>query len=193
MAFTNFDTKEINCKIMFFGPKGSGKTENLKSILKNTSQELKTGLLELEEEGGPTRFFDFLPISLGHVKDFHLKLHLFTLPTNSLYESVGSVILKGMDGFIFVADSRVEAMADNIECLTALRKLLSEEGFNPSDLPKVFQFNKRDMPDLMSVEVMRNELNPGGAPDFKGIANQSVGTMESLQAMAKLVLKRIAP
>ena len=193
MAFTNFDTKEINCKILFFGPKSAGKTENLKSILKNTSQELKTGMLELEEEGGPTRFFDFLPISLGHVKDFHLKLHLFTLPTNSLYESVGSVILKGMDGFVFVADSRVEAMAANIECLAQLRKLLAEEGFNVADLPKVFQYNKRDLADVMSIEVMRNEINPGSAPDFKAIANQSVGTMESLQAMAKLVLKRIAP
>jgi len=127
------------------------------------------------------------------VKDFHLKLHLFTLPTNSLYESVASVILKGMDGFIFVADSRVEAMAANIECLTQLRKLLAEEGFNVADLPKVFQYNKRDLADIMSVEVMRNEINPGSAPDFKAIANQSVGTMESLQAMAKLVLQRIAP
>src|SRR5689334_9361348 len=113
MAFTNFDTKEINCKIIYFGSRGAGKTENMRSILANTSMEVKSGLLELDEGSGPTRFFDFLPISLGHVKDFHLKLHLFTLPANPLYESVSSVILKGVDGFVYIADSRVEAMADN--------------------------------------------------------------------------------
>lgn len=193
MAFTNFDTKEINCKIVYFGARGAGKTENLRSIYKNTSAEVRSGLLELEDAAGPTKFFDFLPISLGHVKDFHLKLHLYTLPTNSLYESVTSVILKGVDGFVYVADSRVEAMADNVEGLLAARRLLTEEGYNVADMPRVLQYNKRDLADLVPLEVLRQELNPGAVPDHKAVATQSVGTMETLQSMARLVMKKIAP
>jgi len=193
MAFTNFDTKEINCKIIYFGPAGSGKTENLRSVFNNTSAEVRSGLLELEQPGGATKFFDFLPISLGHVKDFHLKLHLFTLPTNPLYESVASVILKGVDGFVFVADSRVEAMADNVDTMAAARRLLAEEGYNLADMPRVFQYNKRDLPEVVPLDILRHELNPGNAPDHKAVATQSVGTMETLQAMAKLVLRKIAP
>jgi signal recognition particle receptor subunit beta len=193
VAFTNFDTKEINCKVLYLGPRASGKTETLRSIYKNTSAEVRSGLLELEEASGPTRFFDFLPISLGHVKDFHLKLHLFTLPTNSLYESVSSVILKGVDGFVFVADSRVEAVADNVEGLATARRLLTEEGYNVADLPRVLQYNKRDLPDVVPVEVLRQELNPGGLPEHQSVATQSVGTMEALQAMAKLILRKLGP
>jgi signal recognition particle receptor subunit beta len=193
VAFTNFETKEINCKVLYFGPRGAGKTETLRSIYRSTSAEVRSGLLELEDAGGPTRFFDFLPISLGHVKDFHLKLHLFTLPINSLYESVTSVILKGIDGFVFVADSRIEAMADNVESLQHARRLLSEDGHNVADMPRVLQYNQRDVPDVVPLEVLRQELNPGNLPEHKSIATQSIGTMESLQSMAKLVLHRLAP
>lgn len=193
MAFTNFDTKEINCKIIYCGSRGSGKTENLRSVYRSTSAEVKSGLLELEESSGPTKFFDFLPISLGHVKDFHLKLHLFTLPTNSLYESVTSVILKGVDGFVYVADSRVESMADNVEGLIAIRRMLTEEGYNVADMPRVIQYNKRDLHDLVPLDVLRQELNPGNVPDHKAVATQGIGTMETLQSMATLVLRKIAP
>lgn len=193
MAFTNFDTKEINCKIIYCGGRGAGKTENLRAVYRGTSAEVKSGLLELEESSGPTKFFDFLPISLGHVKDFHLKLHLYTLPTNSLYESVSSVILKGVDGFVFVADSRVESMADNVEGLVSARRLLTEEGYNVADMPRVIQYNKRDLLDLVPIEVLRQELNPGNVPDHNAVATQGVGTMETLQSMAKLVLRKIAP
>ena len=193
MAFTNFDTREINCKVVYFGPRSGGKTENLRSVYKNTSAEVRSGLLELDDAAGPTRFFDFLPISLGHVKDFHIKLHLYTLPTNSLYESVATVILKGMDGFVFVADSRVEAMADNADALSNARRLLTEEGYNVADLPCIVQFNKRDLPDVLPLEILRQELNPGAVPDHKAVATQGVGTMETLQSMAKLILKKLAP
>ena len=191
MAFTNFDTKEINCKIIFFGPRGAGKTENLRSIYKNTAGEASGGLIELEELKGTTRFFDFLPVSLGYVKEFHLKLHLFTLPTNPLYESVSSVILKGVDGFIFVADSRVELMADNIQYLAEARRMLAGEGYNVPDMPRVIQYNKSDLQDLVPLDVLRQELNPGGVPDQRAVARDSIGTMETLQSMSKLILKRI--
>ena len=193
MAFTNFDTKEINCKIIYFGARGAGKTENLRSIYKNSSADVRSGLIELDEGQGPTRFFDFLPISMGQIRDFHLKIHLFTLPANPLYESVQSVILKGVDGFVFVADSRVEAMADNVDGMSSARRALAEQGYNVSDMPRVIQYNKRDLGDVLPLELMRAELNPGQLPDQKAIASQSIGTMETLQAMAKLVLKKIAP
>ena len=192
MAFTNFDTKEINCKVIYFGPRSAGKTENLRAVFKSTANELRSGLLELDEADGPTKFFDFLPISLGHIREFHLKLHLFTLPSNPLYQSVASVILKGVDGFVFVADSRVEAMADNVDGLKAAQRLLMAEGYNVTDMPRVIQYNKRDLSDILPIEVLRQELNPGQLPDHKAIASQGIGTMETLQSMAQLVLKKVA-
>ena len=192
MAFTNFETKEINCKVLYFGPRSSGKTANLRSVYANTSAEVRSGLLELSGNEGPTQFFDFLPVSLGQIKDFHLKLHLFTVPVNSLFESVNTVILRGIDGFVFVADSRIEAMADNIENLRETRRLLTDEGYNYNELPRVMQYNKRDLPEVVPLDVLHQELNSGGAPEHESVATKSLGTMETLQSMAKLVIKQLA-
>lgn len=193
MAFTNFETKEINCKVLYFGPSSAGKTASLRSIYSQTSPDVRSGMLELSEQTGPTQFFDFLPVSLGNIKDFHLKIHLYALPSHTLYPTLPSVILKGIDGYVFVADSRADAMGENIVSLLAAKRLLSEEGYNVSDLPRVIQYNKRDLPNTVSLEILRQELNPGGAPDQESIATSSVGTMEALQAMAKQVLRRLAP
>lgn len=192
MAFTNFETREINCKVIYFGPRAAGKTENLRALLAATSPDIKNGLLQLDNSQSPTRFFDFLPVSVGKVKDFHLKIHLFTLPPNPLYESVSSVILKGVDGYVFVADSRIEAMADNIQSLDAARRLLTAEGYNVADMPKVIQYNKRDLPGLVPLETLRQELNAAGVPDQKAIASQGIGTLDTLQAMTKLIMQRIS-
>lgn len=193
MAFTNFDTKEINCKIVYFGAEGAGKTENLRSIYAQTSQELQSGLVELGDSANSISFFDFLPVSLGFVQEFHLKLHLFTLPSSSVFEEVASVLLKGIDGFIFVADSRVDRMADNIAALANARKILDQEGVDISTLPRVVQFNKSDMTDLVPEDVLRKELNPQGAPDQIAVASESKGTIETLQTMAKQVILRLIP
>ncbi len=192
MAFTNFDTKEIHCKVIYFGPPSSGKTENLRSILKHTSQDLKSGLIQLSEKSpGSSQFFDFLPISIGQIRDFHVRLHLFTLPSNPLYDSVQSVILRGLDGFIYVADSRVEAMVDNISHLQEVRRLLSKEGYNVADMPRVIQYNKQDLPDIVPLDILRGELNPGNHPEEKACALKSQGTLETLQNMTKQVLKSL--
>ncbi len=193
MAFTNFETKEINCKVLYFGPPSAGKTASLRSIYSQTSPDVRSGLIELAEHTGPTQFFDFLPVSLGSIKDFHLKMHLYALPSHTLYATLPAVVLKGIDGYVFVADSRVDAMGENIVSLMAAKRLLSEEGYNASDLPRVIQYNKRDLPNTVPVEIMRQELNPGGAPDQESVAINSMGTMEALQAMAKQVLRRLAP
>ena len=192
MAFTNYETKEINCKVIYFGPTGSGKTENLRAIYKDSAAEVRSGLLELEKVASTTPFFDFLPLSLGHVRDYHLKLHLFTLPANPVYHSVTGTILKGIDGFVYVADSRIEAMAENIEGLDNVRKLLTESGYNVSELPRVLQYNKRDLEDTVPVDIMQQELNPAGLPDHQAIASQTKGTLETVQSMAKLVIKRLS-
>lgn len=191
MAFANFDTKEMHCKVIYFGAPRSGKTANLRTIFNTTSAEIQSGLLELQDDGGSTRFFDFLPLSLGHVRDFHLRLHVFTVPMNSLYQSVPSVILRGVDGFVFVADSRVECMADNAEYMKRCRRILLDEGYNVSDLPRVIQYNKRDMPGIMPVEIMRHELNPTGVPDFEAMATKGTGVIETLEGLAHLMVQRL--
>lgn len=189
MAFTNYESKEINCKVVYFGAPGSGKTTNLRSIFSDTSSEVQSGLLEFDDVVAPTRYFDFLPISLGYIQDFHVKMHLYTLPNNTLYETTRSVILKGMDGYVFVADSSMEAMINNLDAHQQTQATLRHEGIEPLEIPRVFQYNKRDLADAVPVGVLRRELNVHGAPDIECIAKNSQGTLETLQQMAKLILQ----
>jgi signal recognition particle receptor subunit beta len=192
MAFTNYETKEINCKIVLFGAPGAGKTENLRAVFKGTSRELQAGLLELGTERPSSHFFEFLPVSIGFVGKFHFKMHLYTLPADGLYETVNSVILKGLDGYIFIADSRIDAMPDNIEAVAHMKRLLGEEGYNVADLPRVIQYNKRDCKDIVGLDVLRQELNPTQAPDHEAVATEGKGTLETLQSMTKLVVQRLS-
>jgi signal recognition particle receptor subunit beta len=193
MAFTNFETKEINCKILYFGSEGSGKSCNLKKVLELTSPEIKSGLLELGKSGRSTQgLFEFLPVSLGYVKDFHIKLHLYTLPQNSLYETVPSIILKGIDGFVFVADSTIEKLGLNIKTLEEAKNILSEEGILPSSVPAVIQYNKRDLPSITPIEVLRAELNTARIPEVEASAHNGDGVMETLKIVSQQVLRNIA-
>lgn len=192
MAFTNFDSKEINCKIVYFGAKGAGKTANLRSVLGLLSQEIKQGLFEIEDIG-VTPYFEFLPISLGMVKDYHIKMHLYTLPPFTLYDSVPSTILKGIDGWIYVCDSRISALQENIVELQRAKRLLQEEGHNLGDLPYVMQFNKTDVTPRIPTVVLRRELNTFNVPDVEAVAHQNVGTLETIHAMADLILDQLAP
>lgn len=191
MAFTNFETKEIHCKVIYFGPTASGKTENLRSIFNQTSVEIKSGLLELQEEDGSTRYFDFLPLSIGQLGDFHIKMHLFTLPISSLYHSTNSVILRGVDGFVFVADSRVECLIDNVKALKKCRRALQEEGYNVQDLPRVIQYNKRDLDGILPVSLLRRELNPTGGADVEASAATNKGTIECLESLAQQIMEKL--
>jgi len=192
MTFTNYDTKEINCKVVYFGPRGCGKTENLRSVFRTTSKEVRSGVLELTEEASPTPFFDFLPVSLGHVNDYHLKLHLYAMSTAVYYETVTSVLLKGVDGFVFVADSRIEALADNIRTMGEVKNLLTDHGYNVADMPRVIQYNKRDLNDVVPVDLLRQELNPTATYDHEAVATQSRGTVDTLQSLAKLLLSKLS-
>ncbi len=192
MAFTNFETREIHCKVLYFGPHSAGKTLNLKSIYSSTAGEMKAGMIDMSGNAGPTPFFDFLPVSLGKIKDFHVKLHLYTMPVHTLYETLQHTLMKGLDAFVFVADSRIEAMADNLESMAHVRRLLGEHGYSISDLPRVIQYNKRDLDQIMPVEVLREELNSAGFPDHEAVATRSVGTLETLQSVAKQIIKTLS-
>jgi mutual gliding-motility protein MglA len=191
MAFTNFQTKEIHCKVIYFGPSASGKTENLRSVFHQTSAEIKSGLLELKEQDGSTRYFDFLPLSIGQLGEFQIRMHLFTLPVSSLYHSTSSIILRGVDGFIFVADSRIECLVDNVNALKGCRKLLQDEGYNVNDLATVIQYNKRDLDGILPVELLRQELNPGNSPDVEASAKANFGTVECLESIARQIMDRL--
>ena len=190
MAFTNLETKEINCKVMYFGPAQSGKTANFTSIFEQSQDKISDKKFSLETENEP--FFEFIPISLGHLKDFHVKLHLYTLPNNPLYETVNSVMLKGLDGFVYVFDSRLEAMRDNLRHWAETKELLSREGYNMLTMPRVIQYNKRDHPEAVSIDVLRHELNPGGVSDIECSATQSVGTLETVHQISQKILDQLA-
>jgi signal recognition particle receptor subunit beta len=191
VAFTNFETKNIHCKVIYFGATSSGKTENLKSIFNQTSSEVKSGLLELKQDDGSTKYFDFLPLSIGEMGDYQLRLHLFTLPVSTLYETTASVILKGIDGVVFIADSRPECLIDNSEALSRCHKILRDEGFNVTDLPFVIQYNKRDLPGVMPTEILRHQINRMGYPEIEASALKGVGVIESLEAIIKQVVERL--
>jgi signal recognition particle receptor subunit beta len=191
VAFTNFETKDIHCKVIYFGPSSSGKSENLRSIFNQTSAEIRSGLLELQQEDGSTRYFDFLPLSIGQLGDFHVKLHLFTLPVSSLYQSTASVILRGVDGFVFVADSRIESLIENTKAMNKCRRLLQDEGYNVAELPRVIQYNKRDLDGILPIDILRQELNSAGYPDFETCATQNVGVMECLESLARQIMDKL--
>ncbi|MBF0440940.1 MAG: GTPase domain-containing protein [Oligoflexales bacterium] len=136
-------------------------------------------------------YFEFLPLSLGYVRDYHLKMHLYTLPDTSLYETLTPTILKGIDGYVFVSDARIEAMAENIDSYKEVKRLLASEGYHVGSLPRVIQYNKMDLDSLVPINILRQELNPGKMPDCEAIAKESKGTFETLLMITKLVLDQL--
>jgi signal recognition particle receptor subunit beta len=191
MSFINYSSREINCKIVYYGPGLCGKTTNLQYIYKKTSPEAKGKMISLATETERTLFFDFLPLSLGEIRGFKTRFHLYTVPGQVFYDASRKLILKGVDGVVFVADSQVERMEANIESLQNLRDNLSEQGYDFAKIPLVIQYNKRDLPNAAPVEELRNLLNTAGVPDFEGVAFKGDGVFETLKAIAKLVLTEL--
>jgi signal recognition particle receptor subunit beta len=191
MSFINYSSREINCKIVYYGPGLCGKTTNLQYIYKKTSPEAKGKMISLATETERTLFFDFLPLSLGEIRGFKTRFHLYTVPGQVFYDASRKLILKGVDGVVFVADSQVERMEANIESLQNLKDNLAEQGYDFNKIPLVIQYNKRDLPNAAPVEELRNLLNPTGTPDFEGVAFKGDGVFETLKAIAKLVLTEL--
>ena len=188
MSFINYASREINCKIVYYGPGLCGKTTNLQFIYQKTAPESKGKMISLATETERTLFFDFLPLSLGEIRGFKTRFHLYTVPGQVFYDASRKLILKGVDGVIFVADSQEERIEANIESLENLRLNLSEQGYDLDKLPYIIQYNKRDVPGALSVEELRRELNPTNVPEFEACATTGEGVFETLKAVAKLIL-----
>lgn len=191
MSFINYSSREINCKIVYYGPGLCGKTTNLQYIYNKTSAETKGKLISLSTETDRTLFFDFLPLSLGEIRGFKTRFHLYTVPGQVFYDASRKLILKGVDGVVFVADSQVERMEANMESLENLRINLAEQGYDLNKVPYVIQYNKRDLPNAMTSEEMRKVLNARGALEFPAVAPTGVGVFDTLKAVAKLVLTEL--
>jgi signal recognition particle receptor subunit beta len=188
MSFINYLSREINCKIVYYGPGLCGKTTNLQYIYTKTNPEAKGKMISLATETERTLFFDFLPLALGEIRGFKTRFHLYTVPGQVFYDASRKLILKGVDGVVFVADSQIARMEANVESLENLRTNLAEQGYSLDKLPYVIQYNKRDMPGIAPVDELRAMLNPTGVPDFEGIASSGQGVFDTLKAVAKLVL-----
>ncbi len=188
MTFINYATREINCKIVYYGPGLGGKTTNLQYIYNKTSPESKGKMISLATEADRTLFFDFLPLDLGTIRGFTTRFHLYTVPGQVFYDASRKLILKGVDGVVFVADSQEERMEANIESIRNLEENLREHGFDLSTIPYALQFNKRDLPNVMAVEELYRVLNFKREPTFEAIATTGIGVTDTLKAVAKQVL-----
>ncbi len=191
MSFINYSSREINCKIVYYGPGLCGKTTNLQYIYAKTNPEAKGKMISLATETERTLFFDFLPLSLGEIRGFKTRFHLYTVPGQVFYDASRKLILKGVDGVVYVADSNVGRVEANIEALDNLRVNLQDQGYNLDKIPYVVQYNKRDVPDPVPIEEMRKLLNPTSVPDYEAVAVTGVGVFDTLKAVAKLVLTEL--
>lgn len=191
MSFINYATKEINCKIVFFGPGLSGKTTNVQYIYEQTQNDARGKLVTLSTENERTLFFDFLPLSVGDVRGYKTRFHLYTIPGQTFYEVSRQFILKGVDGIVFVADSQAERMEANIESFEGLEKSLDKQGYDLNKLPLVFQYNKRDLPGAVSIRELEATFNPMKRQYFEAVASRGQGVMETLQAVSQAVIKEL--
>ena len=188
MTFINYVAREINCKIVYYGPGLGGKTTNLQYIYQITSAENKGKLISLATETERTLFFDFLPIDLGQIRGFRTRFHLYTVPGQVFYDSSRKLILKGVDGVVFVADSQEERVDANLESISNLGQNLKEHGFDLEKIPYVLQLNKRDLPSAMPLEDMKQQLLVKGEPVIEAVSTQGVGVLTTLKAVARQVL-----
>jgi len=188
VSFINYSSREINCKIVYYGPGLCGKTTNLQYIYDRTRPESKGKMISLATETERTLFFDFLPLSLGDIRGFKTRFHLYTVPGQVFYDASRKLILKGVDGIVFVVDSQEEREDANLESLDNLKENLLEQGLELANVPHVVQYNKRDLPGVLPVDQLRSQLNPFGVPDFESIASEGDGVFETLKAIARLVL-----
>ena len=191
MTFINYASREINCKIVYYGPGLCGKTTNLQFIYSKTNPELKGKMISLATETERTLFFDFLPLALGQIRGFKTRFHLYTVPGQVFYDASRKLILKGVDGVVFVADSQIERMEANLESMDNLKINLLEQGYELEKVPFVIQYNKRDLPSAAPLEEMRRQLNLLSVPDFEACATVGKGVFETLKATARGVLSEL--
>ena len=191
MTFINYASREINCKIVYYGPGLCGKTTNLQYIYDSTAPQAKGKLISLATETDRTLFFDFMPLELGTVRGFKTRFHLYTVPGQVYYDASRKLILKGVDGVVFVADSQEERMDANIESLYNLEENLQTQGYDLLNLPYVLQLNKRDLPNVIPTDEISAELQRKNEPVFEAVASNGTGVFDTMKAVAKQVLTEL--
>jgi len=191
MSFINYAAKEINCKIVYYGPGLGGKTTNLQYIYNETNPDSRGKIVSLTGETERTLFFDFLPLNIGEIRGFKTRFHLYTVPGQHFYDASRKLVLKGVDGIIFVADSNVDRMEDNIESLKSLDANLREQGYDLRQIPFVFQWNKRDVDNPIPAKVLHEQLNTFGVAEFEAVAVKGTGVFDTLKAVSKGILKAL--
>ena len=191
MSLINYSSREINCKIVYYGPGLCGKTTNLQHIYSRVPQETRGKMISLATEMDRTLFFDFLPIELGQIRGFRTRFHLYTVPGQVYYNASRKLILKGVDGIVFVADSQIDRFEANIESFMNMLDNLAEHDLTLERVPFVMQYNKRDLPRVVPVDDLERELNPRKAPYFEAVALRGTGVFDTLKVACKLVLKTL--
>ncbi len=188
MSFINYSSREINCKIVYYGPGLCGKTTNLQFIYNRTNPAGKGKMISLATETERTLFFDFLPLALGEIRGFKTRFHLYTVPGQVFYDASRKLILKGADGVVFVADSQEARMEANAESIRNLQDNLKAQGLDLNTIPYILQVNKRDLPSAVPVDTMAKALKVKDEPVFEAVATEGTGVFETLKAVARLVL-----
>jgi len=193
MALINQETKELHCKIVYYGPALGGKTTNIRWVFQTTQENQERSDLIEFDMGTPerTRFFDFLPLDVGTIRGLKVRFHLYTVPGQVIYDASRRLILKNLDGIVFVADSQIDRMDENILSLQNLEKNLQLAGYDIKKIPLVIQYNKRDLPNSASLAELRTALNKYNAPDFEAEAEKGVGVMDSLKTLSKTIVSTL--
>ncbi|HSJ08356.1 MAG TPA: ADP-ribosylation factor-like protein [Longimicrobiales bacterium] len=192
MSLVNYSTREITCKIVYYGPGRSGKTSNLQYVHAFVPEERKGPMVSLATETDRTLFFDFLPLDLGTISGFRTRMQLYTVPGQVYYNATRKLVLRGADGVVFVADSQREQMDENVESLRNLHENLLEEDIDLRTFPTVIQYNKRDLPGVMPVAELDDLLNFRGVPSFPAAAVAGDGVFDTLKAVSQLVLQNLS-
>jgi signal recognition particle receptor subunit beta len=191
LSFINFAAREINCKIVYYGAGLGGKTTNLQVIYQKTAEQQKGKMISLATETERTLFFDFLPLDLGNVRGFKTRIHLYTVPGQVFYDASRKLILRGVDGIVFVADSQEQRMDANVEALDNLMSNLKEHGYDFNKIPYVLQLNKRDLPNILSPDDLNKELRKKNEAVIEAVAFQGIGVFETLKEIARQVLTEL--
>lgn len=191
MAVLDHAKKEVNAKIVYYGPGLSGKTTNIHYIYSKLMPEHRGELMTLSTKSHRTLFFDFLPVELGEVKGYNTRFYLYTVPGQIFYNNIRKEVLKQVDGIVFVADSQAKMKAENLQSLHNLEENLAEMGRSLKDIPHVIQYNKRDMPEVQGLEDLHRQLNKFNAPFFEAVATNGTGVLKTLTTISKMVLKKL--
>lgn len=189
MSFINHNAKEIHCKIVYYGPSLGGKTTNIQWVYQSLAQDQRSKLVAINTEIERTLFFDFLPLEVGEIRGFQTRFHLYSVPGQVMYDASRKLILKGLDGVVFVVDSQADRLEENIESMKNLEKNLKQQGYNIREVPLIIQYNKRDLPNALPISELRKHINLFNAQEVEARAFEGKGVLESFKLVSKNIIQ----